>query len=62
MSRAKVLRVCTNTTACKQFNYNKSMSFLQILLSSKYLKQEVDDDLIVIIGDIKICHCHMITR
>ena len=52
------------------------LSFLQNLLNfiiTKYLKQEVDDDLNVcvdehstcglsITGDIKICECHMIKR
>ena len=49
----------------------KHLSFLQNFIITKYLKQEVDDDLSVcmderspfglsIIGDIKIYQCHMI--
>ena len=47
------------------------LPFLQIFIITKYLKQEVDDDLNVcmdersscglsITGDIKICQCHVI--
>ena len=68
---------CTNTRIWKHVNYNKSiLSFLQHLLNfiiTKYLKQEVDDDVSVyvdkpgpcclsITGDIKIYQCHVIKR
>ena len=51
----------------------KHLSFLQNFIITKYLKQEVDDDLSIcmdecspcglsITGDIKIYQCHVIKR
>ena len=69
--------------ACFMYTYNKSLqdvqlprehlSFLQNFIITKYLKQEVDDDLSVCVDerspcglsitrDIKIYQCHVIKR
>ena len=56
---------CTYTRAYKKFNYHESMSFLQNFIITRYLRQEVDDELsacvdelrpydLSIAGDIKI--------
>ena len=58
---------CTNIRTCKQVNYHLSLNFI----ITKYLKQEVGDDLSVsadelgpyglsVTGDIKIYQCHVI--
>ena len=58
---------CTNIRTCKQVNYHLSSNFI----ITKYLKQEVGDDLRVsadelgpyglsVTGDIKIYQCHVI--
>ena len=64
---------CTYTRAYKKFNYHESMSFLQNFIITRYLRQEVDEELsacvdelrpydLSIAGDIKIYQCHMIKR